>query len=143
MAAVRHLVLTTLLIGVAACTGREATPANDTTTFDERVAVFLRADSAALAAARAAHGEEDYYAVADDMMWYRAEAWDWLERNGVPVVDLEGRPALSFVVNGVPTPFDFSAQTTLDVVVLYEPGQAPIALAPVDVSMRAPEYFGL
>ncbi|HEX6588080.1 MAG TPA: hypothetical protein VF039_03575 [Longimicrobiales bacterium] len=127
----------------AACAGPAAEATGDRQVFDERVAVFLLADSAALDAARAQHGEEDFYVVADDMNWYRAEAADWLEQNGIRTVFLEGRPELSFIVGDEPAAFNFDAESTLDVVVLYSPGRMPIALAPVDVGLRAPTYFGI
>jgi hypothetical protein len=107
-----------------------------------RVAVFLLADSAAIAAARAAHGEEDFAVVADDMMWYRAEAWSWLEERGVPVVNYTGRPTLRFRVGGAVREFAFDAEPTIEVVVLYDADRAPLAVAPIDVSMSAPSYFG-
>ena len=143
----RHAVRAALLACAAAYAAACAGPASEATrereVFDERVAVFLLADSAALDAARARHGEEDFYVVADDMNWYRSEAADWLEQNGIRTVFLEGRPELSFLVDGEPTAFTFDTESTLDVVVLYRPGRAPIALAPVDVGLSAAAYFGI
>ena len=125
-----------------ACGGRES-EVDDTPVFEERVAVYLLPDSAMHDSVRASYSEDDYAVIGDDMMWYRAEAADWLEQNGIRTVFLEGRPTIAFVVDGVTRAFDFSAEPTLDVVVLYQPGQAPLALAPVDVTMRAPGYFGV
>lgn len=142
MATVRAAVLIPLAL-LAACGGRDTQPAAEAPTFDERVAVFLLADSVMLDSLRAGYSEDDAAVIGDDMMWYRAEAGDWLEQNGVRTVYLSGRPTLGFVVDGKPASFDFSAEPTLDVVVLYEPGSPPVAVAPVDVSARAPEYFGL
>lgn len=138
----RAAVLIPLLLHVA-CGGRETPPPAEAAAFDERVAVFLLADSVLLDSVRAGHSEDDMAVIGDDMMWYRAEAGDWLEQHGVRTVYLSGRPTLSFVVDGEPSSFDFSAEPTLDVVVLYEPGSPPVAVAPIDVSARAAEYFGL
>lgn len=109
--------------------------------FDERVVVFLLADSAELATMRQEHGEEDYYVVADDMMWYRAEAWDWVEQRGIPIVWLEGRPPLRFRVAGATREFDFTDVEASDVVVLYDTDREPLAVAPIEVAERAAAYF--
>lgn len=116
---------------------------DDVRVFESRVAVLMLADAAVLDSLRALHGEEDFHVIADDMMYYRAEAFAWLEEHGIPVVELEGRPAVAFAVEGEPAPFEFSADHPLDLVVLYQPGQAPVPVAPVDVTMTAPAYFGV
>jgi hypothetical protein len=126
-------------------TGPDPVPV-DTSAADDvistRTAVFLLADSAALAATRAEYDEEDFAVVADDMMWYRAEAWSWLEEHGVPIVSREGRPTLRFRVGGAVRDAAFDSEPTLDVVVLYDVDRAPVAVAPIDVSTIAPSYFG-
>ena len=111
--------------------------------FSSRVAVFLLADSATLEAMRTDRTEEDFQVVADDLMWYRSEAWSWLEERGVRIVALEGRPPLRFRGDAGMRAWDFSAEPTADVVVLYEPGREPRAVAPIDVAAAAPAYFGL
>ena len=105
-----------------------------------RVAIFLLADSARIEEMRARHGE-DMPTVFDDMMWYRAEAWDWLEARRVPVRSVSGRPPLLFLVGDSAREFEFADVTTADVVVLYEPGREPVAVAPIDVAERAAAYF--
>lgn len=145
---VRCLAALGLVVSAFACAthnagdidARASRPA-ETAVFDEPVAVFLLADSAAEDSLRAEYSEDDYAVVADDRMWYRAEAWNWLEQNGIRTVHFEGRPALSFVVHGVATAYDFGAEPTLDLVVLYRPGREPIALAPIEVAERATAYF--
>ena len=118
-------------------------PAADEAGFSTRVAVFLLADSTALEAIRVERTEEEFHAVADDLMWYRAEAWSWLDEHGVRVVAREGRSPLRFYVDGAMRAWDFGGEPAADVVVLYEPGREPRALAPVDVTAAAPAYFGL
>lgn len=116
--------------------------ARDSLLFDSRVAVFLEASSAALDSLRAELPEDDYYVVADDMLYYRSTAYEYLERLGLPVRRLQGRPPLRFVIDGAPQPHDLSTATTLDVIVLYEPGKQPQMIAPVEVE-AVNEYFGL
>ena len=124
---------------IVACTGSPE-PAPPGHAYTDRVAVFLLADSAQLARMRAEHGA-DFEVVADDMMWYRAEAWSWFEQRAVPVVSLVGRPTLAFAVGGAVREFDFRGEPTADVVVLYDADRAPVAVAPVDVPTAAPAYY--
>ena len=115
--------------------------ADDVNAFDSTTAVLLLADSAHLEGIRAQYGEEEYAVVADDMMWYRAEAITWLEDRGIALTVIEGRPDVRFRVAGVMRPFDLQGNPTADVVVLYERDREPIALAPIDVSTEAADYF--
>mgnify|MGYP003576203163 CR=1 FL=1 len=84
--------------------------------------------------------EEDAAVVGDDFMWYRAMAYEQLEKLGVPVTTITGRRPLSFIVDGVARSFDLSSQTTLDVVVLYDTNREPLIIAPIDIE-QADEYY--
>ena len=106
-----------------------------------RTAVFLLADSASLEALGSRHPADDFAVIADDMMWYRAEAWTWLEERGVPVITREGRPTLRFRVEGAAREFRFAGDSLLDVVVLYDADREPLAVAPIDVPTAAASYF--
>ncbi len=91
---------------------------------------------------RGQYSEDDFAVVAEDMMYYRATAYDYLEQRGVEVVRTEGRVQPRFEVEGEPRTFDFSDEPYMDLIVLYEPGMLPLAIAPVDIG-RVAEYFGL
>jgi len=108
----------------------------------QRVAIFMEATPAALDSLRATYSEEDFAVVADDMMYYRATAYDYLEQHGVDVVRTEGRNPAQFEVEGEARTFDVSSEPYLDLIVLYEPGKQPLVIAPVDID-RAADYFGL
>ncbi|HEU5207983.1 MAG TPA: hypothetical protein VFU06_01125 [Longimicrobiales bacterium] len=110
--------------------------------YSRRVVIFMEATFAALDSLRATYSEDDFAVVADDMMYYRATAYDYLEQHGVEVVRTEGRVQPLFEVEGEPRTFDFSDEPYMDLVVLYEPGKLPLAIAPVDID-RAADYFGL
>ena len=129
-----------IVIVIASCSPRDTAP-SDTAAFTERTVVFLLADSAQIEAVRAELSEDDFYVVADDMMWYRAEAWDWFEERGFTVLSIEGRPPLRFRVGGEDRSYDFSDEDLLDLVVIYEPGREPLAIAPIDVATAAADYF--
>jgi len=109
--------------------------------FGERIALFIEASAEDLDAARSTRSEEDYYTMADDLMWYRASAREFLENNGLQVRTLEGRQPLRFVVNGEARPFDYSHIPTLDVVILYDTNREPVAVAPIDIDEAVRSYF--
>lgn len=107
----------------------------------ERVAVFLEAPAEAIDRVRAERSQADFAVIADDLMYYRATAYAYLDSLGVPIVRIVGRPPLTFLVAGRPLQYDFSSEPTLDLVVIYEPGQMPKALAPIEIH-EAAEYYG-
>jgi hypothetical protein len=110
--------------------------------FSRRVAVFMEADPRQIDSALGSTPEADRATVADDLMFYRSSAHEFLGRAGVEIVRVEGRPRVHFQVGGEMKELDFSSEPTLDVIVLYEPPKQPRAIAPVDVD-AATEYFGL
>lgn len=130
-----------LLLSLAVGCTRAADPQSGIPSFGERTVVMLLADSSRMAALRADYDDEDFAVVADDMMWYRSEAWTWFEQRGIPVVSIEGRPPLSFLVDHEYRQFDFLEHETLDVVVLYDRNRAPLAVAPIDAPTSAQSYF--
>jgi hypothetical protein len=134
-----------LLLLVAACAAEPDGAAEDAapaaTAIDRRTVVLLTASAAALDSLRDRIGEEAFYVVADDMMWYRAQAWEYFEVRGIPVRTIEGRPVLEFVVDDAPRRFTFFEHPTLDLLVLYDPGREPLVVAPIDVD-TARWFFG-
>jgi hypothetical protein len=91
--------------------------------------------------ARAGVSEEDFGVIADDLMFYRSAAYEHFERKQLPVVRWTGRRPVTFRVDGRARPYDFSDWPTLDVIVLFDPGREPKAIAPVDLHL-VDEYFG-
>ncbi|HUG40140.1 MAG TPA: hypothetical protein VMM12_06635 [Longimicrobiales bacterium] len=112
----------------------ENAPPDTVRVFDEAVIVFMTASDSAMDAARAGREEDDFYTMADDLMWYRATAQEFLEQQGVPVISLLGRRPLHFLVEGEPRRYEFTDLQTLDVVVLYQPGKEPMALPPISTT---------
>ena len=120
----------------------DTTVAHDSTTFTERVVVLLTASEAALDTVRAERSAEDFFVVADDMMFYRSGVYDLVEELGLPFRSFTGRVPLTFRVGGVMRRYDFADVTWLDVVVLYEPGREPAVMAPIEFPMVVGDYFG-
>jgi hypothetical protein len=109
--------------------------------YARRVVVFVTASAAELEALRGTVSEEDFAVIADDAMYYRATAYEFLEQHGFPVVSLEGRRPLAFRVGTATRRYDFADVAWLDFVVLYEPAREPRVLATNEVE-TALEYFG-
>lgn len=118
-----------------------ARTADTVATFAERIVLYVEATPDELAAARTQMGEEDFSVMADDLMWYRATAYEFLEKNGLPVRTVTGKRPLTFVLNGEKKEFDFAGHTTLDVVILYETNREPQGVAPIDLQEAARAYF--
>jgi hypothetical protein len=78
--------------------------------------------------------------MADDLMFYRAGAYEYLQQRGLPIRTLNGRRLLQFMVQGTMRRLDVSDVPFLDVIVLYETGRQPKVIAPVDIG-EAAEYF--
>jgi hypothetical protein len=74
--------------------------------------------------------EQDYYVMTDDLMWYRAEARDFLETQ--EFASREKGP-LSFSIKGQVRRYEFDDVELLDFIVAYRPGAEPLILAPIDV----------
>ena len=127
---------------VASCSRAEPA-ADEAAVYEERVALLMLADSADIERLRSEHAEDDFYVIADDLMWYRAEALSWLEENGIPTVDVDRSLPVRFRVRGAAHEFDYSSETLLDLVVLYDADRPPRALPTVDVSLEGAAYFRL
>lgn len=109
--------------------------------FNTRVAVFMEATPEDIDEAAAAHGDAaEFEVIADDLMYYRAAAHDYLAERGIAVVHVSGRRSLRFIVDGGIREYDFADVTTLDVIVLFEPGREPMAFAPAGLHL-VHEYF--
>lgn len=124
----------------------DSTPvARDTTSQNviaTRSVIFVEASRAQLDSLRAKYNEEEYAVIADDAMWYRATAYEYLEKLKLPVTTVKGRRPFVFEVNGQPRTYDLRESDWLDVIIVYEPGREPRLIAPVDIQAVA-EYFGV
>ena len=120
----------------------EPAPASDgATPFRERAVVFLEASPEDIEAVRAGTPPQDFLVIADDLMFYRASAYEFFESRGFPVTRVEGRRPLEFEVGGQARTYAFDSLPTLDLIVLYEPGREPLPLAPVDALADTASVF--
>jgi hypothetical protein len=108
---------------------------SDSATFAQRVVVFMEAASEDIERARAGVSEEDFAVIADDLMFYRSAAYEYLEKKQLPVVRWTGRRVVTFMADGRARQYDFSDWPTLDVIVLFDPGREPQAIAPADLHL--------
>lgn len=126
----------------AAASDSGVTPgASDAGAFSERVVVFMEATAEEIEQVGSGVPEDDFYVIADDLMYYRASAHEYFEAKQLKVVRLEGRRPLTFTVDGAPRRYDYSDFESLDLVVLFDPGREPLALAPAAIHL-VDGYFG-
>lgn len=101
---------------------------------DRQVVIYMQASAAAMEAARSTAPDEEAFQIAmDDMMWYRNLAYEFFAEHDIPVVTLDGRRPLDFVVDGEVRRFAYDERTELDVIVVYAPQYAPLVVAPIDL----------
>jgi hypothetical protein len=108
--------------------------------FAERTAVYLAGSHDEIAKALSDRADDEADVVGDDLMFYRATSRELLEQGGWPLVTMEGRPRLGFVVDGETVVPELDAFTTIDLVILYEPGAEPRIVAPVEI-VAQPDAF--
>jgi hypothetical protein len=109
--------------------------------FDSRVVVLMEASAALIDSVRANMAEDDFFVLADDLMWYRATAVDYITEAGFPLVRVDRQRRLVFLVDGVPREYDFAAEPGLDLLVLYEPGRPPVTAQTLEPE-RVASFFG-
>ena len=119
------------------------TTSQQTDVISTRTVLFMVASTADMDSLRKKYSEEDFAVVADDGMYYRATAFEYLETVKLPVTTLDGRRPVTFLVNGAPRTYDFKDIEWLDVIVLYDKDREPRMIAPVDVHSAVEEYYGI
>ena len=107
----------------------------------KRLIKVLATSDQIVAARSEGMSEEDFAVIADDLMFYRATAIEYLEKHGYPLLQLEGRRPLRFRVGNVARTYDFADVQLFDFIVAYEPGREPRVMAPNEVENVA-AYFG-
>ena len=96
------------------------------------VVVFVSPDSTGIERLKTEHGEEDFYVIADDEMYYRSIAYDLLDSLGVAYTFVERRP-LRFVVDGEASEYTWSDVEANWFVVVYEADKEPRITYSVDL----------
>jgi hypothetical protein len=109
-------------------------------TISRRIVVFVEASDADLEAMRDRYSEEDFAVVADDLMFYRSTAIEYLEERHYPLLRIEGRRPLRFRVSGESRLLDLSDSQLPDLIVLYEPEREPRVISPNEVELTT-NYF--
>lgn len=110
--------------------GREAEP-TARPAYDEPIVLFVEPDSAEIDRMRERLGE-DFYAVADDAMWYQAQAYALLDSLGVPHATV-GRGAAHFRIDGEARRFSWREFEGAWFVVLYNGADEPRISWPINL----------
>lgn len=69
----------------------------DTLTVDAKAAVFYQPDSLQIEARMKEVGEEDFRAGMDDYLYYLNQSWQYLEGQGLMLLDAKGKKFIKFV----------------------------------------------
>jgi hypothetical protein len=107
--------------------GQEAPPA-----YSGAIVVFVGPDSAGLERLRKKVGDEDFHVIADDEMWYRANAFELLDGLRVPYA-LVDRGVMRFVVRGTPREYAWEDVDREWFVVIYDGASEPRISSSVDL----------
>ena len=119
-----------------------AVESNEPQAYSQRTVFYMEATNDQITAKRDSMPEPDFLILADDLMFYRASAHEFLEQHALPVKRIDGRQPIRLMVYGTPKDFDFDYIETLDLIVLYDANREPRAIAPNEVD-AALEYFQL
>ena len=148
-----RVVICVALIACMACSERE--PASDdradvdTTSatiprdsvITQPVILYVEATDSAIDAQRSEVSADDFAVIADDLMFYRATAIEYLDSLPRPYTRVNGRRPLTFRVAGRPRTYDLRDVELLDFIVVYETDREPRVIAPNEAQVVA-EYFG-
>src|SRR5688572_8556209 len=119
------------LVACGACTEREPAPADRAdadasaeTSRDSVIAqpfvMYVEATDSAIEAQRSEVSADDFAVIADDLMFYRATAIEYLDSLPRPYTRVAGRRPLTFRVAGQPRTYDFRDVELLDFIVVYD-----------------------
>ena len=100
---------------------------------DRPIVLYIEATTAELEAARKDTPGDDFAVIADDLMFYRSSAIEYLERERIRFQRVEGRRPLQFLVNGSPTTETFSGIELFDFVVVYDGHNRPRVVPPNEI----------
>lgn len=102
------------------------------TAYSSPVVLFVSPDSAELAAFRERLGDDDFYTVADDAMWYRSAAYTLLDSLRIPHAEV-GRSSARFLVDGRPQPFAWVDVPRPWFLVVYDGVAQPTIVPDIDL----------
>ena len=103
--------------------------------------LYVQATDSAIEAQRAEVPPDDFAVIADDLMFYRATAIEYLDSLHQPYTRITGRRPLTFRVAGQPRTYDFRDVELLDFIVVYATDREPRIIAPNEAQIVA-EHSG-
>jgi hypothetical protein len=103
----------------------------DEADFSAPIVLFVSPDSAEIDRLQRTRGE-DFYVAADDAMWYRAAAYEFLDSVGIPHVEAR-RDSARFLVDGRPRVVAWDDVDRTWFAIVYDGRGAPAIAADVDI----------
>lgn len=126
-----------LLVATACAATSSLEPRAD---YTRPVVLFVSAEEAEIERLKTELGE-DFWTVADDAMWYRAEAYDLVQKRGIAHAQV-GRGQATFRVGGEVKPFSWAEDERPWFVVFYDGEHEPRALFDIELP-EAVEAIGV
>lgn len=113
---------------------RELSEAELAGTITRAAVIYVEASDEELNRFRQPSGDStDAQVSADDLMFYRSSATQYLQQQKVPFTRISGRRTLTFRVDGEPREYTFSEVELSDFIIVYDGRSAPKILAPNDL----------
>lgn len=115
---------------------------NDFITVSESAGIFISPDSLQIDKMKKSNGEETFYIIADDNIYYEYEASEFLKEKNIKVINPATR-YIKFIAKGKEFYFDTKSQASIGwTAVLFSPSKpAPKIINPVDIEQEFEEYF--
>jgi hypothetical protein len=119
----------------------EKNSVKDFITINGNCALIISPDEAQIEKLKAEMGEENFYVVADDNMWYQYEAGEYLEKKNVKVIHPDKRYLKFITGNKKEYYFDTRAIAGWTNV-LFRPDSLPKLISSIGIEKECEQYFG-
>lgn len=114
----------------------------DTLTIDRIAAIFYQPDSIQIKKRMKQVGEADFRAGADDYIYYINSSVEYLEKQGIPVIDAKNRKFLRFVMTDKKEKLiKLDTLEELWGIYLFDPMKAPLYADMIDIEENYKNYY--
>jgi hypothetical protein len=119
-----------------------AAPQSDFMLIDKPAAIFIGPDSLQIERMKKEQGEESFYTIADDNIYYEYEAKEFLRKKNLGIIDLDKRYLKFKLNNGTELFFDSESEKNPGwVTILFDPKQQPKIINPTETEEEFQKYF--
>ena len=116
-------------------------PSTDTLKIAKPCVVFYQPDSLRIQKMKQAHQGDDFYIIADDAMWYKTQARDYLTQEGMKFIDANKKFISFQMEKGSKTIYTDSLEAAWGLI-MFDGIRPPLTTSLVDVHIDFKLYFG-